>query len=581
MRKNNHLLYILFGLAVLTAIVTRFYKLGDAPAGFYVDEAGQGYSAYSILKTGKDEFGKSYPVIFRSLTDFKTPVYVYLIVPLIPLFDLTPFTVRFPSFLFSILTFPILYLLIKEMVNGKWLMVKGKQLSPNHYSLITNYLPLLASFLLAISPWHILFGRTNFECNVALFFFLTGVLAFYKGLKKPKVLLLSALMFAIAIPAYHSQRIITPLTMVILLMRHRKILLDKLHRPYLISGAIVGLVISIPTLYAATTPGFFARASGLNIFSHTRQMPDGFIAGYQGILTPIINGSWFLSTREFFSLYFSYFSPRHMFILGDYGGRSSFPELSTFFLWQFPFYLYGLWMLFKNKRLGELRFFVIMMLLISPIPAAVTRDPYTTIRALPLVIPQIIIIAMGITGILSKLNKLQKSHYMSFLLLMFIYSLLKLYSSVIILNEHYRARLWDWGWREVAEVIKDLKPNLPIVVDNTRADPELMIAFFLKYDPAKFQQENFEVSPEEYYSNLIRVREKRIGRVTTSGINWERDLIVDRYLIGDELAISPEQIERHRLDLVREIFYPDGTTAFRIVKTNPEWERKQRLTPDI
>ena len=94
--------------------------------------------------------------------------------------------------------------------------------------------------------------------------------------------------------------------------------------------------------------------------------------------------SWFLSTREFFGLYFSYLSPRYMFFLGDYGARSSFPELSTFFLWQFPFYIYGLWLLFKKKGLGELKFFTIVTLFISPIPAAVTRDPYTTIRALPL-----------------------------------------------------------------------------------------------------------------------------------------------------------------------------------------------------
>ena len=105
--------YILLGLIILIAIATRFYKLGEIPKGFYVDEAGQGYSAYSILKTGKDEFGKSFPIVFRSLTDFKTPVYIYLIVPLIPIFGLTPFTVRFPSFIFSILSIPILFFLIK------------------------------------------------------------------------------------------------------------------------------------------------------------------------------------------------------------------------------------------------------------------------------------------------------------------------------------------------------------------------------------------------------------------------------------------------------------------------------------
>jgi len=556
--KKIHTL-ILLGLIILIAIVTRFYKLGEAPAGLYVDEAGQGYSAYSILKTGKDEFGKPYPIVFRSLTDFKTPVYIYSIVPLIPVFGLNAFTVRFPSFLFSVLTIPLIYFLIKELSGNK-------------------KLGLLMAFLLAISPWHILFGRTNFECNLALFFFLSGVLAFYKGLKNPKVLLLSALMFAVAIPSYHSQRITTPLTVGILFLTHRRVLLDKLHKKFVIWGSIIGLTILIPTLSIAFTPGFLARAAGLNIFSHLRQMPDGFIQNYSGYLSPLINGSWFLSVREFFSLYLSYFSPRYMFILGDYGPRSSFPDLSTFFLWQFPFYIWGLWALLKSKNLGNLKFFTLLLLLISPIPAAVTRDPYTTIRALPMVIPQLIIISIGIINIYESLKKgLIKTTFGLALAVLFIYSLLKLYSSVIILNEYHRAKYWDWGWQKVAEVLMLQDKSLPVVIDNARSDPDLQLAFFLKYDPVKYQTENFEVHMSEYYTNLYRNKTKHVGLIVTRPINWKEDLIVDQYLVGDELGISNEQILEHNLTLLTEIKYPDRNVAYRIVKTNPVWEKQNRL----
>ncbi len=548
----------LLTLIIVVAVITRLYKLGEFPAGLYVDEAGQGYSAYSILKTGKDEFGKPIPIVFRSLTDFKTPVYIYLIVPLIPIFGLNAFTVRFPSFIFSIFTIPIFYFLIKELTGKK-------------------NLALLASFLLAISPWHILFGRTNFECNVALFFFLSGVLFFLKSLKKPYLLILSSLMFAIAIPAYHSQRIITPLMILVLFLRYYKILFDKAHRSYLFWSIITGLIISLPSLSIIFTPGFLARASGLNIFTHIRQMPAGFIANYSGFLSPIINGSWFLTTREFLSLYFSYLSPRFMFSLGDYGLRSSFPELATFFVWQFPFYIWGIWIILKNETWRPLRFFTIALLLISPIPAAVTRDPYSTIRSLPLVIPQIIIISIGIYDIFQKIrSKHYKFIFYICIVLIIVYSLLKLYSSVIILNEYYRAKYWDWGWKEVVEVTKNFNNNLPIIVDNGRSDPDLQLAFFLKYDPIKYQKENFEVPINEYYTNLKRNPEKHIGRMTTRSINWEKDLLINEYLVGDELGISTQQISEHKLELISEIRYPDGTVAFRIVKTNPGFEKEQR-----
>ncbi len=554
--KKHILTFIFIVLAILLAVVTRFYMLGKAPAGLYLDEAGQGYSAYSILKTGKDEFGKSFPIVFRSFIDFKTPVYIYLVVPLIPIFGLTTFTVRFPSFIFSIITIPVLYLLIRQFSDKK-----------NDFN---NWLTaIFSTIILAISPWHILFGRTNFECNVALLFFLCGCLFFFKSLKKPYLLMFSALFFAIAIPSYHAQRIVTPLMCLVLFIRYRATLVSKSHLKYLIIGAVIGFLISLPTLSIANTPGFLARASGLNIFSHSRQNPAGYIDNYAGILSPIINGSWFLSVQEFAALYVSYFSPRNLFVLGDSGPRSSFPEIATLFIWQFPFLLIGIYKLVKNKDMSDFKYFVLSFLLISPIPASLTRDPYSTIRSLQMVIPLTIITAIGIVEVF---NFLKSKRYKLVFLLVFlgiiVYSLGRLYSSVIILNEYYRGIHWNYGWEQASNIIQNkLDKNIPIIVDNSRDEPYIQLAFFLKYDPVKYQQENFEVPLDEYYTNLYRDKNKKIGNITTRPINWEVDLLVNQYLIGDDLAISNQQMKEHNLELIDEVKYPDGSVAIRIVKT--------------
>lgn len=563
MTRKTTFYIIIFISAVLLAIFTRFYKLGEAPAGLYLDEAAQGYNAYSILLTGKDEFGKLFPVVFRSFTDFKTPIYIYLIVPLLPLFGLTKFAVRFPSFFFSILTIPILYLLVKRITSKKYAIS----------------LSLISVLLLSISPWHILFGRTNFECNVALFLFLTGIYFFYLGLEKPKRLLLSALFFAIAIPAYHAQRVITPLIMIILFYKYKKTLLSNTHVKYLIIGLILGFIILLPTLIVVVTPGFLARASGLNIFSQQIHRSSGYIDGCRGILCPIINNPIFLSIKEFIALYVSYFSPREMFNLGDYGPRSSFPDLATFFIWQAPFYIIGLYQMLKKKGLGQIRFFTLVLLIISPIPAAVTRDPYSTIRSLQMVIPQIIIVALGIreTYIFAKqkavMLKTPIRFFQIFILLSSIvvisYSILRLYSSVIILNEYYRPGDWNYGWEGVVDVLKQSNQSLPVIVDNARSEPYSQLLFFLKYDPTIYQKENFEVPLSEYYTNMKRNTEKKIGRIITRPINWVKDLPVDEYLVGDALAISDDQIKTHGLYLIRDIKYPNGEIAFRIVKTKP------------
>ena len=563
MKKYSALAILAFSFCL--AIVTRFYELGEAPAGLYLDEAAQGYNAYSILKTGKDEFGKSFPIVFRSFADFKTPIYIYLIVPLIPLFGLTKFTVRLPSFIFSILTFPILYLLIKEV-------------APKRYALS---LSLLTIAILSISPWHILFGRTAFECNIALFFFLSGIYFFYVGLKSPKKLLFSAVFFSIAITSYHAQRVLTPIMLVLLFLRYRKIILGQTHKKYLIIGITLGLLLLLPTISIATTPGFLARVTGLNIFSYSRQLPAGFLEDYDGSLEFLVNNKFFLTTREFSSLYLSYFSPRNMFFLGDPDARSSFPYLGTFFLWQFPFYVYGLYVLVK-KNLGELKFLTLSLLLISPLPAAITRDPYSTIRSLQMVIPLTVIISFALIEAYQNVSQLFIYRFrllgksllnlitFAALTTILIYSLARLYSSAIILNEYDHAAEWGYGYQQVADSFQNLDQKLPIVVDNTRIESYSELLFFLKFDPEIYQKENFEVSASEYYTNLERNKVKKIGRIITRPIDWEKDLNVEQYLVGDSLAVSYEQIKSHNLTLIDEIKYPDSSIAFTIVKTNPK-----------
>ena len=530
--KKNYYGVCLF-IIILLGFFVRFYKLGQAPAGLYLDEAGQGYSAYSILKTGKDEFGMPFPAAFRSFNDFKTPVYVYLIAPLIPIFGLNAFSIRFPSFFFSILTLPLLYFLIKK-------------LDPSKYKSTIYDLPLISVLFLAISPWHVLFGRTNFECNVALFFLLFGIFLFQLALKKPIFLIVSAFFFAIALPAYHSERILVPLVLMYLLVKYYKTLLSPEYLKYSILSLVLGVIITLPTIMIINTPGFLARVSTLSIFGSEH--------------------SW--GVKEWPSLYLSYFSPRQLFWLGDAGPRSSFPGLSVFYLWQLPLFMHGLYLFFTKKISPNLKQFIILMLVISPIPASLTRDPFSTIRALPLVIPLTIICALSATEILKKMSLKFK------ILVVFIftiYSLLKLYSSGYLLNEYYRASSWDYGWEQVSEVIKkELNPNLPIIVDNARNEPYSQLLVFLKPDPAEYQKDNFEVSNQDYYTYMGRNTTKKIGNLTTRGINWTEDKKIEQYLIGDSLAISYEQIKDNNLTLIKEIKYPDGSPIFIITKTNPK-----------
>lgn len=59
---NKKLLIVI----LLLAIVLRFYKLASFPVSLYWDEAAIGYDAFSIAKTGHDQYGKKFPLLFQS-----------------------------------------------------------------------------------------------------------------------------------------------------------------------------------------------------------------------------------------------------------------------------------------------------------------------------------------------------------------------------------------------------------------------------------------------------------------------------------------------------------------------------------
>ena len=158
-----------------------------------------------------------------------------------------------------------------------------------------------------------------------------------------------------------------------------------------------------------------------------------------------------------------------------------------------------------------------------------------------------------------------------------IFSLLRVYFSFFVINDYFRYKHWNYGARELVEKIAE-HPQLPVVLDNSRDELYIEVLFFSKYDPKEYQQNNFEVSLDEYYTNMSRNTNKTIGNISTRGIVWAEDIYVDQLLAGDYLAISEDQIKEHCLEKKFEIRGPDGALLYIAVRTNPE---KKRLMDEI
>src|SRR3990170_258331 len=147
--------YTFLFLLLFISFFTRILFLDLIPQGMYRDEVSVGYNAYSIIKTGKDEFDRNSPFIFEALGDYKLPVIIYLTAPFVFLFGLTDFWVRFPTALIGSLTPFALFLLAKKLFDKR--------------------IAMFSAISLAISPWHILFSRLVNESVISVFTSILGI----------------------------------------------------------------------------------------------------------------------------------------------------------------------------------------------------------------------------------------------------------------------------------------------------------------------------------------------------------------------------------------------------------------------
>src|SRR3989344_5968134 len=85
------------GLILLAALSVRLVYLDVRPKGFSWDEAALGYNAYSLLKTGRDEYGSVLPGILKSFGDYKPGLYAYLTVPAVATLGLNELATRLPA----------------------------------------------------------------------------------------------------------------------------------------------------------------------------------------------------------------------------------------------------------------------------------------------------------------------------------------------------------------------------------------------------------------------------------------------------------------------------------------------------
>lgn len=363
-----HQKYVLLGI-VLIALFVRFYQLGTNPPSLSWDEVAWGYNGYAFSYDLRDEFGKYLPYEYiESFGDYKPPFYAYLTIVPINVWGLTALAARFPSAFFGVLTVVMMYLLAKRIFPG----TQG------------DYIGMVSAAFLAISPWHINLSRAAFEANVAVFFIMLGVWAFLyaiteKSKRQTLWLSLAAVSFALSLYIFNTTRIVAPLLAIVLAIAFYKRLF-VLKKAVVIAG-IVGCMLALPLVPFLLSPQASLRFKEVNIFSDPKivEMSNQEIQNDNNAWwSKIIHNRRAKYTFAYMKHYLDHFNPSFLFIRGDRNPRFSTQDVGQLFLWDLPFFLIGIFMLFKRKE-GHW-WLIPTWLLIGIIPAATARETPHALR---------------------------------------------------------------------------------------------------------------------------------------------------------------------------------------------------------
>lgn len=188
---------VALGLILALAAFMRLYQINSIPSGLYLDEGDLGLTGLRLIERGV------YTPFTQAATGHPT-LFLYVLGLASKLWGTSALTLRMVTIVVGLATIPTFYLLARQLF--------GLEAS------------LMATTLLAVSRWHVIFSRITFEGILVPLF---AVLTFYfliKGLRSgwPLGFALAGLALGIGLNTYISFRVIP--FMIIIFVLHRLVL---------------------------------------------------------------------------------------------------------------------------------------------------------------------------------------------------------------------------------------------------------------------------------------------------------------------------------------------------------------------
>jgi len=372
----------------------------------------------------------------------------------------------------------------------------------------SNY--LIGTLLYAIMPWMVFNSRLGYEVMFASTIFNVGCYYSLKNLSK--ISYIGLFLISISTYAAHTQRYLAPFFLLLYFIIYKKTKIKPL---------IFLVFTQVPNIILLFTNSFWIK--NINFTFH-----------------------------NFIFQIITYLSPRSLFFqLPDIDLQHQIPETSVFFWWMIVPLVLGI-NKFKSNESNNSKFLV-LWIICSIIPAALSGEFISIQRALPLMFPLMIVISLGL------------SRNLIINTILIAYSFLLLGRSYYIFMPKLQSLAWNYGYKELSTIISS-NTDKQYLIDNTRNPRNYILPLFYLKLPYQNKIKNYYSAP-----NITDIYSYQ--NMTFKPINWGDDLSKYDYVVSDGLSVSESQAKDHNLVKIKTIITPINETALEIFKVNNELTR--------
>jgi len=553
---QKRIIILLFCVIIVIASIIRLYKLSSIPPGVNRDEASIGYTAYSLIETGKDEYGRAYPLSFESFGDWKLPLYIYETVPFVKLLGLNEIAIRLPSAIAGILAVALTYALVFEFTSNP-------------------ALSLLSMAFLSIAPWHVHLSRVESESNTAVLFVIIGSLTALKALKRKHFfLLVSAVSFSLSLFIYHGNHVFTMLfvgSLILVYINQLKKSKYSLHA--LTIFTIISGVIFSATLFGADK----TKISGISIFGSPGiihefiEIPRNEHINPQSLIARISHNRMTFALERVIHNYINAFSPQFLFISGGTNYAHNIANMGNLYLIDAIFLPLGLIVLLSGKYRSILQAsftwreaaLILVWFFISPIAASITKDAPHTNRMAAIIPSHIIIITIGIYWLIHRIGSFYKKLVplaSIIILCMYLWNVSLYVDRYFVHFPRDEAEHWGYGYDQLLnELNSPAQRGKTVIMSHPEYSPYIYFLFYSSFSPSDYQNIAKRYPPTE--DAFVHVAS--YDRFQFRPIDWDKDPKTTNIVIVELTKDLPPEAKTFKVR--KDIMLPDGSSMWTVL----------------